>query len=949
MPRTQFSPQSTKGAEARSMADLFLRGESPSPLLGHTPDAIRLVMNEGKQEDLLRLYDGLVERHRLLGSPVIADSLWDEQDPTKLQSFLTWLEGTDKLGFPDKSSALEHFVNPDLLGSEVRPRRTDQMVASWLQSATRMLRQPGSSSVIETREKALNYYVAMLDTVTNPHDVEAALKLSANPSGLACRCDSKLETHIEHEKTQFPDWSEAVVRTRFADEGEISTITATNWLGLAIAKGMDISVLQAIHQKAPAAAKLLLCAEPKRTARDLAAATDYNPEGKAPKDVRLLSTEESADRITWLLNSANAREGDKELFPFVEEAYCELPSEALAVIDKRLAMTDSFWAEHAPAAMMRNPLGPLWAREQGKLSSADMAIALVEVFDSKSSRLDELEEFPHIGWDKDDREMFAAKAQNGPCDIRFLRFFERQDVEIDYIDKLTKMRPESKDFKDDGLPFVAQRAALQERDPDDGRLGAVLARMVDGPRYHQVSQQKREAHSLRWRMLLMRSAGLSLTPADALQLPWEKAGEIASSQAIVAAEAAMFPGADIAKARSSPAVDRVLRIDESWNKRLGVPPPMGLAGLSCYGFKPTVFESVKRVLNGSDSVSIQDDSTTVARNNYAYNLTCLFGTEDRVARFAAKHKGVEAAPSSSPLSDKALAMAYNSAAQFEVPQQPGWAISSWGDACLKHGIKMAKFVKHAKEGDVVPVSIAGAVEKYATLMYPGADQHPETAKVCTRLGLDEETFHAVVEASKAVDAAKSGVNVPLVEVDGARFGLPGYVWHAAKTGDPRVLLAGVLVNCCQHIAGAAAEAALHSATSPNGRCYFLEKEGDDPMQAEVAAVSWAWAGSSAGELCFDSYEAIGPRYRECLPSLLVAMREELAANHPQFNTVTMGKGGGTPALPLPTSPTPLRPVNFSGYHDSHDQYLLRSGDKATDLLIAVSLQRTAAEPSLSQG
>jgi hypothetical protein len=278
---------------------------------------------------------------------------------------------------------------------------------------------------------------------------------------------------------------------------------------------------------------------------------------------------------------------------------------------------------------------------------------------------------------------------------------------------------------------------------------------------------------------------------------------------------------------------------------------------------------------------------------------------------------------------------------------------------LRDGPNLARFVKFAAPDVAPPSSITKARNQYSTQLFKEGDKHPELARLCLDLDLDQGNFDAVVEASKAI-TSKAGMHVPAIEIDGSEFGLPGYRWRPAEKGDARSLLAGHLVGCCQHVQGAGRAAAVHSATSPYGRCFFIERtpEANQSIQdkesqvsrpegdGEIVAVSWGWMGRNKS-LCFDSLEAIDDRCTKTFPLLLNAMRETVRSKHPSVKRVTWGSGGGTPdgwKLPMAEGRNLAKPVDYDGYRDSHNQYEVVASTKDRDMHVANAIREAMLIP-----
>jgi hypothetical protein len=535
-----------------------------------------------------------------------------------------------------------------------------------------------------------------------------------------------------------------------------------------------------------------------------------------------------------------------------------------------------------------------------------------------------------------------------PQDILHARTSSAQEeggTPVDYVATLVELElanPEPMTLPDGKSPSaallrLASDVAKQKRDASDGRFGAVIKEMV----LRHCSNNTDSAIDannegiLANRLQVLRAAGVTPTPSDLDEIgSIDNAVRIERNSVILLAEAAQFcDQSQLPGLRTDSVVSSIIHSGNDWTRRVGSPRAPGLAGRSSYGFKPKVYEEVLAAFNGP-STETRDENTDIASAARAYNLTCLFGSKDRIDRYVEKWDAPPSEMERDPGEEYSRV-----AATCVMPWAPGWPIPQWGDAILRHGPHMMRFVRYAEPKEAPPPTVAAAKERYPQGLFPGSAECPKLAALCDDLVLDNNAFLAAKEAWLKIDPTTAGANIPDISVKGDRFGLPGYVWRTANPKDPRVLLAGKIVNCCQHTTGHAAEAAIHSAQSPNGRCFFLEKEAKGSGAPSLVAVSWAWRGGD-GDLCLDSYESKGEPYRSRLPQIMAATVKEVEVNHPEIKRITLGKGGKTPSMELPSAETPAKPVDFTGSReDSLAQYLVFCRDKATDMRIAQEAKR----------
>jgi hypothetical protein len=373
----------------------------------------------------------------------------------------------------------------------------------------------------------------------------------------------------------------------------------------------------------------------------------------------------------------------------------------------------------------------------------------------------------------------------------------------------------------------------------------------------------------------------------------------------------------------------------AWFKKFKEPPPAGLENCSPHGFRFKTYATVRNWLQQEQDMPAGSPRATIL-NQRAYNLTCLFTTEDRVRQYLERHGKA----SRSPLSDLA---------KFHLPPNGKWPVKPWADFVLKFGPTATKYLQFA---DRVPPagSLRRLREEVAAFSYPNAHINPRLAALCTELDVKPERFQRAMEVISAIDPKLAAVNIPNLTIDGKEFGRPGFTWRRAAPNDPRILFAGDLTGCCQKIGGLGEASAVHSASSANGGCFFLTKNTHG--LENVVAVAWAWRGPR-GELCLDSFEPSSPAHAACLPEILKSMATKLEADHPDVTHFSVGCSGRTPILAYPTraGADAAAPINYELNRDSSRQYVIFShelyeAERAAQALVEASQPRQQVEMAL---
>jgi hypothetical protein len=985
----------------------FLAGNrlSPADLLAIAPQLLREEDPAVRQ----RYYDSTLKRadpnsnYDRDALRTIGRSVWSSpHSPERMGEVADWLRRQEpKKQFPvtwgqdTNISAWKRIA--EAKPEQDNPARSPAALRQWASSASVFI-QEGSNTRSDTpkecsNDDALRVYVSTVlkSDAQGKEMLAPVMEVASDPSFVASVADERmlrLEPRNprdyawcrsnERNERQHAKLGDSFYRARFTGE-PLSPSLAGHWLRRGLSAGVSIETLEFMSSSQPDLWKDL-----QRRPAALTEAISELVDATKPGTIGKMSAPDAAARVTWFFSKLGPSRRLNN-HGFEEGTVAAMPIE---VAD---ALHDG----------CDNPFSQLTSSQLEHLSTGNLPLAkhLIKTGKVPPSLVAEL---------LLDRGPFSHQVNAGLLDeVAGLKLPPDQKDSFDAAALLAKDRDSKKWLGQQGhtpgwsqLPYLfAIRTGFK-----GGmgllaveQVGSAAQQIAETPRPETESTAVAKALALSlavqsgWRLLVnrtnalpyetvfcmraARSAGIALTDDDLESLaapthPLNTGGADAQMRpgfALIAAELAEWAGPErsgafVDKLPFAAEVRQVRAVNAAWQQRIGKPPPLPLLGKTCYGLRPATYEWAQAKLR--EEAAPQETMTPgvlgldgnsfdghVARGKYAYTLAVGFGTPDRIERYVQDHF----------ITPKTSNVPYNTASQFEVPAKPGWPIAQWGDALLRYGPTMAKFVAHAEKDVAPPASIAIARTKYATRFFKGADAHPQLANLCMTLDLDQEDFDAARDAMLQIDPQKAGKEIPRLEIEGERFNMPGYRLRTADPGDPRIVLAGRLTDCCQHVTGAASEAAVHSATSPYGSCCFLEKKPDrEGRQPSVVAASWLWLGqdqNSESVMCFDSWEPLGTEYNKQFPAILLALREEVKTNHPKIHRVTFGTGGGTPTLPLKTlaGAATIKPLakdqGFPGYRDSRQQtdvFLRDPMRKHEDMEIAVALAAAARNaPELS--
>lgn len=385
---------------------------------------------------------------------------------------------------------------------------------------------------------------------------------------------------------------------------------------------------------------------------------------------------------------------------------------------------------------------------------------------------------------------------------------------------------------------------------------------------------------------------------------------------------------------------------ERWRNRLHMEPPPGLYDHHLQGVKSSVYEDVKTLIyyegaktlydldddSGDDDADEtvtedidvfgeeEDDSSfrVVFQTNRAiYKLSRLFGSSSRVLDYLAKWGDNE---DETPL--------LTLGRKIRIPLHAKFNIKAWGDAALRYGPSVAAIAHYADRMDLPPNRKATYREQACDVFTRGYE-YPRLAEICARAHTSEDTFDFALDLYKLqYDRGFSQKNIPDITVSGDRFGMERARFSMLAPDDPRGLLLGHYVDCCQHLVHQnGGSAAYHGFTSQNGAFYTLETK-----KGEIIGISWVWRGQD-GALVFDSLETLGERLTDQRwQDVMIAYAETLAENPGDVTRILVGTDSNHDFLDMSLRETakPSMPLDYKedAYRDSKEQFHVWSAERS---------------------
>lgn len=344
--------------------------------------------------------------------------------------------------------------------------------------------------------------------------------------------------------------------------------------------------------------------------------------------------------------------------------------------------------------------------------------------------------------------------------------------------------------------------------------------------------------------------------------------------------------------------------------------PYSLLDFSPFLHQPKAFAPLVEILEKEEELGRE------TAEKYAYQVAGLFGSMSRVMTYLENWGSA----TKQPLHDIVHSL--------KLPKTGRFDKSSWGDAVIKHGPKMAEMVHFAnrmpqpeKSSDGKTWSYQKTFERASEFVYAHSDKAPELAKLCHGLKMSEGSFD---NARKVVDKfnelsqkknKKPNQHIPQIGIEGEAFGKEGYKFMRLETGDLRGLFLGAMTGCCQWIGGIGSDCAEHGFKSPNGGFYVIANSNN-----QIISQAWAWRGRK-GEVVLDSIETLGSHVdKKEWQNICNQMARDFADNHKDVTALHIGTGGQTPNLGYAETKA-AKPVDKLGYSDADKQVVVwkRSG------------------------
>ena len=204
--------------------------------------------------------------------------------------------------------------------------------------------------------------------------------------------------------------------------------------------------------------------------------------------------------------------------------------------------------------------------------------------------------------------------------------------------------------------------------------------------------------------------------------------------------------------------------------------------------------------------------------------------------------------------------------EFQEPHRSAWEAL----AMRTKGVSMeyaARFSEIRELLGRVPATLSETRQAVARVQYGRiAPEDVPVAEMAAGLGLSLYQFERYRDLCRTPQPGVA--TVPGVVVTGADVGLAGdWRFERLATDDPLAPALGLVTNCCQHLEGAAASAAMNLWTRDDCAAFVVRYDG------RVVAQSYAWRSGDA--LCFDSIEALSGAYVEGIAAIYMEASRRL--------------------------------------------------------------------------
>lgn len=233
--------------------------------------------------------------------------------------------------------------------------------------------------------------------------------------------------------------------------------------------------------------------------------------------------------------------------------------------------------------------------------------------------------------------------------------------------------------------------------------------------------------------------------------------------------------------------------------------------------------------------------------------------------------------------------------------------SEWGEALLQYGPQILYYFELGNDNEPLPRNKDGSVslkslkeQVYDALLWrePVDPEFADLHRFCFdhQLSICDDYEGAKYLIEEYGGKERDGDFIPPVEIEGHRFGLPGYNFRLLEDDDFRVFFPGRFTNCCERLFKHCQTSVIHAYKTKESGFFVVT----DP-QDRIIAHSWAWR-SRENILMFDGFEARETDKRinnGVLKNLLSAVSQELSRPEYAFYNI--------PAIALGHSGKSLKP------------------------------------------
>ena len=210
--------------------------------------------------------------------------------------------------------------------------------------------------------------------------------------------------------------------------------------------------------------------------------------------------------------------------------------------------------------------------------------------------------------------------------------------------------------------------------------------------------------------------------------------------------------------------------------------------------------------------------------------------------------------------DGCLALKANADLEFWDKYQELDYCAEWGEALLQYGPQILYYFEHGNDHQPLPRNAKGVIslkslkeQVYDVLVerQPVENGFEELHRFCFdhQLSICDDFEGAKYLITEYGHLVRDSDFIPPLEIDGKRFGLPGYQFHLLDDDDFRAFFPGRFTNCCERLFRHCQNSVIHSYKTRESGFFVIT----DP-QDTIIAHSWAWR-SRDNVLMLDGFEA----------------------------------------------------------------------------------------------